>query len=46
MGIGILIVVIGSLIYKGRGRIQKIFGKYKNKFSKKEQNLEPKSLEK
>lgn len=29
MGIGILIVVIGSLIYKGRGRIQKIFDRYR-----------------
>lgn len=25
MGIGILIVVIGSLIYKGRDKVQKIF---------------------
>ena len=38
MGIGILIVVIGSLIYKGRGRIQNILGTYRNKFSKKEQD--------
>jgi hypothetical protein len=29
MGIGILIVVIGSLIYKGRDRIQKIFNRYR-----------------
>ena len=36
MGIGILIVVIGSLIYKGRSRIQNILGVYRNKFSKKE----------
>ncbi len=40
MGIGILIVVVGSLIYKGRGRIQNILAKYRNKISKKEQCLE------
>ncbi len=39
MGIGILIVVIGSLIYKGRNRIQKIFDKYRNKSLKKGQDF-------
>lgn len=40
MGIGILMIVVGSLIYKGRYRFQKIFVKYKNKFSKKEKDFE------
>lgn len=35
MGIGILIVIIGSLIYKGRYRMQKLFGKYIYRSNKK-----------
>ena len=37
MGIGILVVVVGSLIYKGRDRIKNIFTKYRNKSSKKQE---------
>lgn len=35
MGMGILILVVGSLIYKGRGRIQKIFDRYGHRLNEK-----------
>lgn len=38
MGIGILIVIVGSLIYKGRCRIRKTFIEYRNRLSKKEKS--------
>lgn len=39
MGIAILIVIIGSLIYKGKGKIQQVFTKYRNKITKKNEEF-------
>jgi len=37
MGIGILIVVVGSLIYKGRDRVKRLFNKYR--YNEKDQDI-------
>lgn len=39
MGIGILIVFVVSLVYKGRNRLQKALIRYKDKLTKKKQYL-------
>ncbi len=31
MGIGILIILVGSLLYKGRNMVQKALAKYRNR---------------